>query len=329
MKKQAVAFARFFLPKFRDVLVTVLLISFLVFAVFYLIPGDPITMILGTEASAEKRVALEQELGLDRGPLEQYWRSLTGIFNKEEPSLSIRFQRPVRELLAERMGLTALLSGYAFFLIAILAFPLALLCATHENSWLDRGIGLLTQFFMAIPGFFLGIVLTLIFSWLFSSFRMLRFPGFAQGFWPALSSLTLPAIALALPRLAQAIQFLRSAIFESLQEDYVRTAKAKGSSPTRILFGHVLRNSLLPFITSLGLILAELLTGGLIVEQVFVLPGVGRLLITAIEARDLPLSQGIIMSFAILLVLINLTVDILARLIDPRLLDPNGGQDND
>ncbi len=309
----------FFLRKFRDVAATLLLMSLLVFLVFYIIPGDPITMMLGTDARPEKRAALEEELQLHQPPLLRYWHSVEGLWNHRQPSLSLRFQKPVAGLIASRLGVTMTLAILAFLIVLILCFPLAILASRRAGGWLDRLLSMGTHFFMAIPGFFLGILLILLFAFILKLVRPGYFVPLRQGFWPYLGSLFLPALAVALPKLSQAVQFLRSSLLESKNEDYVRTARSKGASEARVLFHHRLRNSLLPLVTTLGLILAELMTGSLVVEQVFVLPGIGRLLFTAIEARDLPLAQGIILTIAFIVVMINLLCDLISRLIDPRL----------
>lgn len=276
-------------------------------------------MIMGTEGSAEKRTALEELLGTDKPAASRYWDSLRGLFSDEKPSLSLRFQKPVKELMVPRLGLSLELAGLAFLLTLIIAVPLAILAARHEDSWLDRLILYLAEFFMAIPGFFMAILLILLFAFVFRSFVPGSYVPREKSFWEHTRSLLLPAFALALPKLAQVIFFFRTALLKTKGEAFIRTARAKGADLGRITRRHMLRNSLLPLVLSLSLVLVDMLTGSLVVEQVFVLPGVGRLLFTAIEARDLPLAQGIILSLAALVVVINILADFLAAWIDPRL----------
>lgn len=323
------AFLRFLARKLRDVVATLLMMSLLVFWVFYIIPGDPVTMMLGTHATPEKKAALEAELKLDQPALTRYISSVTGLFNPHDPSLSIRFGKPVRSLIADRIGVTVTLALMAFLIILVLSFPLAILCARREGGLADRAISFTAQLFMAVPGFFLGIILILVFAFVFKIFDPGHFVPLKDGLWAHVRSLILPAFAVSLPKLSQAVQFLRTALIQGKEEDYVRTARSKGASPGRVLFVHLLRNSLLMMITTLGLILADLLTGSLVVEQVFVLPGAGRLLFTAIEARDLPLTQGIILTIACMVIFINLMSDLISRLIDPRLdsADATGGRE--
>lgn len=312
-------FRAYFLRKLRDLLLTLLLLSLFVFLIFYVLPGDPVAIMLGTDAPAEKRAALEAALHLDEAPLSRYIHSLTGLFSAADPSRSIRFQEPVRSLMLPRLGLTLRLTAYAFCWMLLLSLPLALLSYWRQGGWLDLGIASLAHLLMTIPAFFLSMLLVLIFGLLLHTVHPGQFTPLQEGFLPHMASLTLPALALALPKLAQLTLFLRNALVSQSQEEYVRTAIARGASRSRILFVHLLRNSLLLFITSLGLNLSEMLTGSLIVEQVFVLPGAGRLLFAAIAARDLPLAQGVILSLAALVVGIGFAVDLLALWIDPRL----------
>ncbi|MDD7401843.1 MAG: ABC transporter permease [Eubacteriales bacterium] len=312
--------AAFALRKVRDLVVTLALMSLLVFFLFYIIPGDPVTMILGTEASPAKRATLEDLLGLQEPAPRRYLQSVTGLFTDQNPSLSLRFQQPVRDLIGPRLALTCRMAFLAFGIVVLLVIPLGLGLALHRGSWLDRLLCGLGEFFMAVPGYFLGLVLILLFAFVFKSFTPGSYQGPEAGWGPHLASLALPCLALALPKLAQALLFFRTALAEAQDQDYVRTARSKGASRGRIVAFHLIRNALLPLVTSLGLILADLITGSLIVEQVFVLPGAGRLLLTAIEARDLPLAQALILSIATLVVVINVLVDLINAFIDPRLV---------
>lgn len=319
-KSRARLLAAFTGRKVRDLLITLVLMSLLVFFLFYIIPGDPVTMILGTEASPAKRAALEETLDLnDPAPL-RYAKSVLGLFSDQSPSLSLRFQQPVRDLIGPRLGLTFRLALLSFALILVLVIPLGFAMALHRDSWLDRVLAHLGELFMAMPGYFLGLILILLFAFVFKLFIPGSYQGLEVGWGPHLASLLLPSLALALPKLAQALLFFRTALLAAQEQDYIRTARSKGAGKSRIVAFHLLRNSLLPLVTSLGLILADLLTGSLIVEQVFVLPGAGRLLLTAIEARDLPLAQALILSLATAVVLINLLVDLTNALLDPRLV---------
>lgn len=328
MNRQNHPLLRFTGKKIRDVLFTLILMSLLVFAIFHMIPGDPVTMILGTDAPPEKRAALEEELQLDQPAYVRYFRSLTGLFDRENPSRSVRFQKPVRELIRAPFAVSLNLALFSFLLILLAAIPMAILCAVREGKWADRIVGAVSQLFMAIPPFFLGILLILLLSLALRSFHTVQYVPPEAGFWRSQASLFLPAAAIALPKLSQVIQFLRGELVQGKREDYVRTAKSKGAGPARILFLHLMRNSLLPLVTTLSLVMADLFTGSLIVEQVFLLPGISRLLIAAIDARDLPLAQGIVMLIALWVILVNLAGDLGARLIDPRLdsADADGGK---
>lgn len=324
-------FFRFLLRKGWDLIFTLFLMSLIVFLLFYIIPSDPIAMMLGTEGSPERKAALEKILDIDKPLVERYLNSVLGLFSKDNPSLSIRFQKPVGELILPRLALSFNLAVLAFILVTLIAVPLAILSALSKHRAIDSFFSYLSDFFLAIPGFFLGIVLIIIFAFVFKQFQVGHYVPFTQGFWPHLKSLFLPALALALPKVAQAQQFYRTALLKTKEEDFIRTVKAKGASPFRLVFHHLLRNSLIPLVTSLGLIFADLITGSLIVEQVFVLPGAGRILLTAIEARDFPLAQGLILVIAAAVIIINALVDLLNALIDPRIVSPEaavmGGED--
>lgn len=300
-------------------LLSLFLSSLLVFFSFYALPGDPLDLMLGTEASEEKREALAAALHLDQGPMESYRRSVFGLFSQKDPVMSIRFQQPVRSLMLGRLGLSLRLAFLAFAMVLALALPLAILAVRRPQGRLDRFISGLSQFLMAIPSFFMGMLLILLFGFVFKLYRLGAYQALSSGLLAHLRSLLVPALALALPLLFRALQFLRSALLETAEADYVRTARSKGAGFWRILWVHRLRNSFLAFVTTLGVILAELITGSFLVEQIFVLPGLGRLLFTAIEARDLPLAQGIILSLAGLVILINGLADQLNAWIDPRL----------
>lgn len=318
-KQRRKSFGIFLFAKLRDFLITLLLMSLLVFFIFYIVPGDPVSMIMGTEGSMEKRAALEELLGTKKPAMTRYWDSLRGLFSEETPSLSLRFQKPVKDLIAPRLGLSLELAGLSFMLCLVLAVPLAIVATRHEDSWLDRLILYCAEFFMAVPGFFMAIILILLFAFVFKNFVPGSYVPAEKSFWGHLQSLLLPAFALALPKLAQIIFFFRTALLNTKRQAFIRTAFAKGADLGRITRRHMLRNSLLPLVLSSSLVLIDMLTGSLVVEQVFVLPGVGRLLFTAIEARDLPLAQGIILSLAGLVVLVNMLADLLAAWIDPRL----------
>ena len=304
----------FLLRRVLLALATLWLASSLVFAFLLLLPGDPVQAILGLEASPAARQALERTLGLDKPPWERYadWLTRTLRFDLGE---SIRYGKPVGELLGERipltLGLVFLGLGGALFL----ALPLALLALRFP--FCDLALSGLMAFLQSVPTFFLGVVLLYALAVHLPLFPASGFPGFRHP-WEALRHLSLPALTLALSRAAILFRMARGSLLEVMGQDYIRTARAKGVPETWVLIKHALKPASLPLITVLGLEGGFLLTGAVVVEVVFALPGMGSLALTALEARDYPLLQGLVLVMAALIVLFNLLVDLLYGLLDPR-----------
>lgn len=306
---------RYIVRKTVEMLVTLLLIILIVFAIFELIPGNPARIMLGINASNEQVEALEKELGLhDSVPIKikNYLVNLT----QGDLGHSIRFGQPVGSLIIKALPYTLFLALYAFLLILVFSIPLALLSAHKPGSVLDNTIQFITETSLAIPPFFMAMILMLIFKT-----TQLSLNGSQAGFnlANAWQRYAMPALAIALSRVAMAMEFLRNSLVEEKQKIYVKTAIGKGASPKRVTFKHVLRNSLVPYITVLGLILAEVFGGSIIIEQVFLIPGLGRLLVTAVEARDFQLTQGIVLIIATVVVIVNFLVDFINQFIDPRI----------
>ncbi|MGI6078083.1 MAG: ABC transporter permease [Fastidiosipilaceae bacterium] len=310
--------AAYLLRKLRDTIFTLLLVSVIVFIIFALIPGNPARIIAGVNATPEKVAFIEAELGLDQ-PLPIRFINYLGGLLTGNPGQSLRFNVPVTDLIVDAAPITLGLAFYAFFMVILLAIPLGLIASRRPGGVVDTVIHVVTETTLAIPPFFMAIVLMLLFRVTQADVGGSLSSGEILTFGDHLKMLTLPALAIALSRLAMVVEFLRDALVEESHTDYVRTAKGKGASRMRIRMVHVLRNCLVPTITALGLILAEIIGGSIIIEQVFLLPGLGRLLFTAVEARDFPLVQTIIMLIAVLVVLVNFVVDLLNQFIDPRL----------
>lgn len=303
--------------KLAALLVTMLAVSFLAFAAFRLVAGDPATDRLGTEATPERVAELRHELGLDRPFLAQYGGWLAG-FVTGNPGQSYS-GGPVAELLAARLPVTLALSLMAFALTLLLAVPLGLR-SVRRNGGLEGAVSTVAnQFLMALPPFFTGILLTWLFSILLRWFRHGAFPGFGADVGGSLWYLLFPAAALAIPRVAQTVRMLRSTMLAEMDKDYVRTAIARGNDRRGVLYRHVLKNSLAPVVTFLAQTMAEIVAGSIVVEQVFGLPGLGRLLLTAIAGRDYPTVQAIVVLLALWVVLANTAADLINRRIDPRL----------
>ena len=304
--------------KLLQLLVTVFLVSLITFAAFQIIPGDPARVILGINASEEQVAALRTEMGLDRPVPERYAGWMAGLVTGDAGQ-STRYAQPVSDLIAERIPVTLTLAGLGLLMTLVIGIPLGLLAVRKPGGWADRGILAFSHVNLAIPPFVLGILLTLLFGFVLRWIQVGRYHTLEDGFLPFAADLLIPALALALPRAAMTSNFLRGALLSQLRSDYVRTARSKGASDRRILLGHVLQNAMIPVLSMLGVILAELLGGSLIIEQVFNLPGVGRLLLMAIGGRDFPLIQTIVVYIAAMVVLVNTAIDLLYRAVDPRI----------
>lgn len=308
----------YLLRKAVGMVVTVLLVSAISFFVLQVIPGDPAQVILGTEASPEALQDLRVQLGLDRPLRVRYWAWLKGLF-RGNLGESLRYQRPVAELLWERLPVTFILSFAAVTLALTGALPMALLAARHAGSPLDLLVVLASQLGLALPPFWLGLLLIILFSlklgWLPPGGYIL--PG--DGAITALGYLILPALALSLPLAAHLVWLLRQSILEVIERDFIRTARAKGLPENLIYCRHALRNALIPTMTVLGIHMGTLLGGSIIIEQVFSLPGLGRLVLFAVYNRDWPLLQGGVVFMATAVVLVNFFTDLVYGFLDPRI----------
>ncbi|MDM5247563.1 ABC transporter permease [Lysinibacillus sp. G4S2] len=304
--------------RFILLITTILLVSIITFGVFQILPGDPVRTMLGTEADPTQIENLRSELGLNRPLYEQYTDWMKGLLTGELGN-SIRFSVPVKELLFDRLPVTISLAGLTLLIVLIISLPLGMFAARRQNKLSDVSLSTVTQVGMAVPSFWLGMMLILYIGMQFSFFKISGYIPWTQSVAGALSTLVLPALTIAIPQIAVNFRYVRTAILEQVQLDYVRTIRSKGMSEQNVMYKHVLKNSMIPILTVFGLIMAEVVAGTIIVEQVFSLPGVGQLLITAISNRDFPLVQGIVMYITVAVVMINFMVDILYSVIDPRI----------
>ena len=314
--------APFLLKRFATFIATLLVASLVVFAVLELLPGNAAQIILGDTATPESLAALEQRLGLDQPPLARYGQWIGGLA-RGHTAPSISYGTPTALLIAERLRVTLPLALMAMSLAVTLALALGLYAAARHNRLGDVSVMAASQFGIAIPNFWFAILLILFFAVKLQWVSAGGFPGWSEddggGSWEALKSLLLPALALALFQAAILARVTRSAVLEVMREDFVRTARAKGLSKRQALLGHVLRNAMIPVVTVMGLQFANLLTGTIVIENVFVLPGVGRLVFQAISNRDLVVVRDVVMLLAAVVVAINFLVDVLYAAIDPRL----------
>lgn len=308
----------YFVRRFSLLMVTVFLVSFITFAVFQIIPGDPIRIMLGPEADEARVETLEKQLGLDQPLITQYGNWMSGVFTGDLGD-SIRFSRPVSELIADRLPVTLSLAFLSIAIVIMVAIPLGIYIAKRPNTLQDLVLSSVTQVGMAIPSFWLGMLLMLGLGMTFQFFSISGYVPWSESITGAFGSLLLPAITIAIPQIAISFRYIRNTILEQLQLDYVRTIRSKGITERAVMYKHVLRNAMIPILTVFGLIFAEVVAGTIIVEQVFGLPGFGSLLITSISYRDFPLIQGIVMYITIVVVVINFVIDMLYAILDPRI----------
>ena len=299
-------------------MVTLLVASLLIFLLLEILPGDPAAVILGVGAQEDTLRALRAELGLDLPAPVRYLNWLGEVL-QGNLGRSYTYDTPVQELLLNRVELSLPLALLAILLSTGIAIPLGVFAASRHRKVADTGIMGFAQLGVAVPNFWFAILLILLFSVKLGWFSAGGFAGWDDGWIPAFKSLILPAVALALPQAAILARMARSSVLETVQEDYIRTARAKGLSRSQALWRHAVRNALIPVVTILGLQLSFLLAGTIIIENVFYLPGVGRLLFQAIAQRDLMVVKNLVLVLAATVVLINFLVDLLYEVLDPRL----------
>jgi len=300
-------------------LITLILVSIFTFGSFRLIPGDAALLSLGINAGEEQIEALRAEMGLDRSLSWQYFTWL-GKFVTGQLGNSSRFRgASISGMILERLPVTGALALISFLLIIFIAIPVSLFSVKRENSVTDRIVTTLTALNISMPGFFLGVLIIWIFGISFKFFIPGAYTPFAENPAAFFGYLFFPALAIALPNTALVVKFLRSSIFREFHSDYVRTAWSKGGSHSHILRCHVLKNASLPAITLLGIIAGEIFSGSIVIEQVFGIPGIGRLLIASITARDYPMIETLVIYIALAVILANTLADIALQLIDPRI----------
>jgi len=297
---------------------TLLFVSLLVFLVIRILPGDPAALIMGTEGSREATERLREAMGLNRPLPVQYVEWLAGAL-RGDLGRSIQYDVPVGELIVTRLPVTLPLALLAAAFMVVVAIPLGIYAATHHRRSGDYLAMIVSQLGISIPQVWSGLLLILFFSVTLGWVRAGGFDGWSAGVWPALRSLLLPAVALGFFQAAVLVRATRSAVLDVLREDYVRTARAKGLRERLVVVKHAFRNALIPIVTVAGLQLGQLMAGAIVLESVFALPGLGRLALGAISARDLPVVQGVALFVASSIVVINFAVDLAYGALDPRI----------
>ncbi|MEE1248767.1 MAG: ABC transporter permease [Lachnospiraceae bacterium] len=306
------------IKKVITTLVTLLIVSFLIFLAFDLIPGDPAQAKLGVDATPEQLRALRTEMGLDR-PLQERYLSWLLNFCKGDFGTSYSYSMPVRDMILDKLPITFALTIEAFLLTMLLSIPLSIFIAKHEGGAIDNIFSAINQVIMAVPSFFSGILLTLLFGVCLKLFVPGDFVSYDVNFGAFLGYLFFPAFAIALPKAAMAVKMLTNSLKKEMKLDYTKTAYSRGNADSGVLYKHVLKNAFLPVVTFFGMTLADIFTGSIIVEKVFNIPGLGRILMTSISNRDYPVVEAIIMLMALVVVVVNLVVDLIYRKIDPRI----------
>lgn len=309
----------YILRRLAQLLPVLLLASVGIWAMVYAIPGGPVGMILGENATPEQIAALRAELGLDRPVIVQYWAWLTNAL-AGDLGVSLHSRQPVVSLIGERLPATIQLGLAATLVGLLIGIPVAVASALTPGSWLDRALSFWSALALGVPTFWLGILLILLFA------VYLRWLPSASGYVPIwesplemLRNILLPALTLGIYVSGIFARFLRASLVAELRADYVRTARSKGLPERDVVGRHVMRNAMLPFVTIVGLMMANFIGGTVVTEAVFTYPGLGRLLITAISTRDYPLIQGCILVILVIYILINVMVDVLYAYIDPRI----------
>jgi peptide/nickel transport system permease protein len=309
---------RYFIKKLITLIVLLFLVSITVFSVLFVLPGDPSQIILGINATPEALANLRAELGLDQSFLSQY-TDWIGDLLLGRSQQSIHYKMPVYALILDSLAVTGPMALIAMLFALVISLPLGIYAARHQNQTGDVTVMFGTQLGLATPEFWFGILLTLLFSVQLGWFSAGGFPGWGKDFWGSVKALLLPAFALGVIRASILTRLTRSSMLEVLREDYVRTARAKGLRERTVVYVHALRNALVPILTIMGLQLGQLLAGAIIIENVFFLPGMGRLVFHAIGQRDLPVVRDIVLFMAAAVVVVNFIVDMAYASIDPRI----------
>jgi peptide/nickel transport system permease protein len=305
----------------RRILVTIpvmALVGLFVFSLLYIAPGDPAAVIAGDQASPEDVEKIRRSLGLDR-PFVVRFTEWSGQILRGDLGTSMFTGLPVKTLIKQRLEPTLSLMLVTLVLSIIVAVPMGVAAAWQAGSWLDRGLMAFAVLGFSVPVFVVGYLLAYVFALELDWLPVQGYTPLAQGIWPWLQNLVLPSIALGGVYIALIARITRASMLEVLQQDYIRTARAKGMGQTGILFVHALKNAAVPIVTVIGIGIALLIGGAVVTESVFAIPGLGRLTVDAILRRDYPLIQGIVLLFSFVYVLVNLGVDLVYTMLDPRI----------
>lgn len=308
---------RYTVLRLQSLALSLIAASVVIFLTVEVVPGDPAAFMLGINAQEDTLAALRKELGLDQSLWQRYLAWIGGLVTGDLGT-SYTYRAPVAEMVGDRLWISLPLAIYALILSTAIAFPAGILAATRRGSAADVSVMGLTQLGVAIPNFWFAMLMVLVFAINLRWFSAGGFPGWEDPF-AAMKALTLPAVALALPQASILARVMRSALLDTLGEDYIRTARAKGLTRRQVLWRHALRNAMIPVLTIIGLQFAFLIAGGIIIEQVFFLPGLGRLIFQAISQRDLIVVESVVMLLVFAVIVVNFVVDLAYAWVDPRL----------
>jgi peptide/nickel transport system permease protein len=309
---------RYCLKRLLSLVISLVVANLVIFLVIEVAPGDPASFMLGINAQEDTLNALREELGLNQSKFERYMSWSIGMLQGDFGT-SYTYRTPVAQMVSDRLWVSLPLALYALALSTIIAFPAGIYAASRRGGAGDVTIMGATQLGVAIPNFWFAMMLVLVFAINLRWFSAGGFPGWDEGFFNGLKALTLPAIALALPQAAILARVMRSSLLDILNEDFIRTARAKGLSRRQALWRHALRNALIPVLTIIGLQFSFLLAGSIIIEQVFYLPGLGRLVFQSISQRDLIVVESVVMLLVFAVIVVNFIVDLAYAWVDPRL----------
>ena len=309
---------RYALKRLISLSLSLLAASLVVFLVIEVIPGDPAATMLGINAQPDTVAALRAELGLDASPVVRYFGWIAGMVQGDF-GVSYTYRTPVAELVGERLWISLPLALFALALSTAIAFPAGIWAASRRGSAADLSVMGVTQLGIAVPNFWFAMLLVLLFAITLRWFSAGGFPGWDEGLWAGLKALTLPAVSLALPQASILARVMRSALLDTLDEDFVRTARAKGLTRGQAIRRHALRNAMIPVLTILGLQFSFLLAGAIIIENIFFLPGLGRLVFQGITQRDLIVVESVVMILVFAVITVTFLVDLAYAWVDPRL----------
>jgi peptide/nickel transport system permease protein len=308
----------YYIKRISEFLITLFLITVITFCVFQILPGDPALAMLGVDADTVQIENLHRALGLDKPVIQRYVDWLKGVCSGNL-GISFRYRQSVSAIVASAFSVTVTLSAFVLMMTVIIGIPVGAWLALHDCSPASIPITVFAQAGVSIPSFCVALFFIFLFSVKFQLFPSMGYVPWSESPSGCIRSLFLPALSISFGTVAVLIRYMRASVLSQLKQDYVRTARSRGLTRSHVLFFHVLRNSLIPVVTVLGMLSADVLGGSIIVENVFSLPGIGKLLASSISSRDFPLLQGLVLYISIIVVICNFVVDMLYTVIDPRI----------